>query len=123
LPPASDGQRAFLRALAQRQRAGGPRRGLAGLLLRATWLAQCTSPGGAPTQAEPVRPALPARRAGTVRPQRWCEWLVRLALISGLSHWLGLQQAAYLRRMLRMFDEGQLDAALRHAIPLGGDAG
>lgn len=96
----------------------------AGLLVHAAWrLLRKPPPGADAAQAVPARPALPARRSGTVRPQRWREWLVRLAVTSRLSYWLGLRQVAYLRRMLRMFDEGELDDALRHAIPLGGDAG
>lgn len=96
----------------------------AGLLVHAAWRLLRKPPlGAAGAQAVPARPALPARRAGTVRPQRWRQWLVRLAVTSRLSHWLGRQQAAYLRRMLRMFDEGDLDDALRHAIPLGGEGG
>jgi hypothetical protein len=77
----------------------------------------------APAGTRGARPAVPPRRTGTVLPQRWRQWLARLALTSRLSYWLGLQQAAYLRRMLRMFDEGRLDDALRHAIPLGGEGG
>ncbi len=95
-----------------------------GLRGHAAWRLLRQPPAGAAgAQAVPARPAVPARRAGGVRPQRWRQWLVRLAVTSRLSVWLGQQQAAYLRRMLRMFDEGRLDDALRHAIPLGGEAG
>ena len=96
-----------------------------GLLLRAGWRLW-RKPLADAVSAEAVARAartLPQRRAGTVLPQRWRQWLARLAVASRLSYWLGLQQAAYLRRMLRMFDEGQLEDALRHAIPLGSDAG
>ncbi len=80
--------------------------------------------GGAQGQAQrptarPPEPMLPARGLGRVVPQRWRQWLARLAVTSRLSRLLGRQQAAFLQRMLRMFDEDKLDEALRHAIPLG----
>jgi hypothetical protein len=56
-----------------------------------------------------------------VVPQRWRQWLARMAATSGVGRLLGGQHAAYMRRVLAMFDEGKLDEALRHAIPLGSD--
>jgi hypothetical protein len=44
--------------------------------------------------------------------------LARLAMLTRLSSLLGWRQANYLRRMLRQFEQGNLDEALRHAIPL-----
>jgi hypothetical protein len=35
---------------------------------------------------------------------------------------IGVRNAAYMRRVMRMFDDDQLKDALRHAPPLGGDA-
>ena len=64
--------------------------------------------------------ALPARATGKVMPQRWRNWAARLAMTTGLAQLFGAQHSAYMQRMLKMFDEGQLDDALRHAIPLGG---
>ncbi len=58
-----------------------------------------------------------------ILPQRWRDWMTRMAVASGLSHALTARQSAYLRKMLRMFDDGQLDEALRHALPLGGQQG
>ena len=67
---------------------------------------------------------LPARALRSkVVPQRWRDWAARLAMTTGLSKLLGAQHSAYMRRMLKMFDDGHLDEALRHAIPLGGDGG
>ncbi|GAA5161770.1 bpX6 domain-containing protein [Viridibacterium curvum] len=58
----------------------------------------------------------------TQRPsQRWRSWLAKLAMTTRLSGLLGRQHAAYLQRMIEMFESGKLDEALRHAIPLGGD--
>ena len=44
-------------------------------------------------------------------------WKSRLGMVLGRRH------AAYLRRMLELFDRGELEQALRHAIPLGDGSG
>lgn len=64
------------------------------------------------------------KQRGTAPPgrSRWRDWAARLAITSRLSRLLGRQQAAYLNRMLKMFDDGDFKQALRHAIPLGGGA-
>jgi len=71
-----------------------------------------------------------ARRSGlTVRPQSQQEtlspfqsWMkhtaARALLKTGLARQIGRQQADYMNRMIEMFEKGELDAALRHAIPL-----
>ncbi|RQP22488.1 hypothetical protein DZC73_22870 [Albitalea terrae] len=83
---------------------------------------------GAP--AQPVAAARPAGTpTGTIPPrhrprnprQMWRDWLARLAITSQIARLLGQRQAAYVRKMLDLFESGQLDEALRHAIPLGGD--
>ena len=56
-------------------------------------------------------------------PQRWRRWLSYLAATTQLSRLLGRAHARHLRRVLGMFDDGDLDEALRHAIPLDGDRG
>ena len=61
--------------------------------------------------------AVPPRKTATP-PPRLPLW-ERLLMVSQLHRALDFRQAAYLRRMLRMFEDGQLDEALRHAIPLG----
>lgn len=81
------------------------------------------SPGaareGLRARARRAMRALPARATARVMPQRWREWAARLAMTTGIANLLGAQHSAYLQRMLKMFDEGELDDALRHAIPLG----
>ncbi|WP_116520746.1 MULTISPECIES: bpX6 domain-containing protein [Achromobacter] len=62
-----------------------------------------------------------APRAAPVKPQAWRNWLARLANATLLGKMVGRKQAAYLRRMMKMFDEGNLQEALRHAVPLDGD--
>lgn len=82
----------------------------------------------APRPVPTPRPVAPASKSikqrGTAQlgRSRWRDWMARLAITSRLSRLLGRQQAAYLNRMLKMFDDGDLEQALRHAIPLGSDA-
>ena len=51
--------------------------------------------------------------AGTLR-----RFAVRLLHRSRLTKVLGRRQAAYMAKMMAMFEEGNLDDALRHAVPL-----
>lgn len=80
------------------------------------------APGPAGGSEAPPGQPLPARRS-VLSPQRWREWVARLAVASRLSKVLGRQQARYLQRMLDMFESGDLARALRHAVPLGGPHG
>jgi hypothetical protein len=64
---------------------------------------------------------IPARHSET-KPQAWRQWLARLAITSQVSRLLGRRQAAYVRKMMELFESGKLEEALRHAIPLGGDS-
>lgn len=77
------------------------------------------APAPSPSSSSSLKPR------GNARPlrSRWRDWMARMAVASQLSKLLGRQQAAYMRRMLKMFDDGDLMEALRHAIPLGGEAG
>ena len=90
--------------------------------------------GATPARQRPgdaaAGPARTGGRAADLRarfekrlPERWRDWLARAAMGSGLARLLGAQHAAYLRRMLAMFDDGRIEDALRHAIPLGGADG
>jgi hypothetical protein len=71
--------------------------------------------------AQPVRVVPP--RGGLAHPQRWRRWLAQFAMVTQLSRLLGRAHAKHLKRVLDMFDEGNLQEALRHAIPLGGNEG
>ncbi|WP_338474756.1 bpX6 domain-containing protein [Pseudomonas sp. MS646] len=74
--------------------------------------------------ARPVQPSVPPRASGRPRgPARWRRWLTQLTRHSRLSALYGKRQAAYMQRMLDMFENGNLEEALRHAIPLGGGQG
>jgi hypothetical protein len=80
------------------------------------------SAGESPSRPQPgPTPAqgIPARNQRSAKPQAWRQWLARLAVTSQVSRLLGRRQAAYMRKMMELFEEGKLDEALRHAIPLG----
>lgn len=76
------------------------------------------SASSAPTSgnAAPIPP-----RATRTRPRHalWRRLLTRITQHSKLSRLYGKRQADYMRRMLNMFENGDLQEALRHAIPLG----
>lgn len=99
----------------------GRRGGAAGSSARDAAGTRVKGKAGSPGKSSPAAAsqALPARPS-PLRPQAWRQWLARLAVTSRLSHLIGRQQAAYLRKMMALFDDGRLDDALRHAIPLGG---
>ncbi|XVN18011.1 hypothetical protein QZH46_22285 [Pseudomonas corrugata] len=81
-------------------------------------------PAATANAARPSKPPMPPRASGQPRgPARWRRWLTRLTQNSRLSALYGKRQAAYMQRMLEMFENGDLEEALRHAIPLGGGQG
>lgn len=85
---------------------------------------QGASGSGAAADTRVSKPSerLPARRNEQTQPQRWRGWLARWAMTLQLSRLIGRAQARYMHRMLRLFEEGDLYEALRHAIPLGGES-
>lgn len=50
----------------------------------------------------------------------WRRFLAQLALETGLFKHLSRAQARFLMRSMELFERGDLEAALRHALPLGG---
>jgi hypothetical protein len=68
----------------------------------------------------PVEPAGPGflERLST----RLNDWAARLLLASKMAPMVGRKQAEFLGNMMEMFQRGDLEEALRHAIPLGGDS-
>src|SRR3989338_444739 len=80
------------------------------------------SPLGRQRDTAAAAKALP-KRASPATPQPWRNWLASLANATRLSKALGWRQALYMRRVLAMFERGDIDEALRHAIPLGGELG
>ena len=59
-----------------------------------------------------------AARRPPPAPSAWRRRLERLAATSRVSKLIGHRQGAYMRRMLAMFEDGDLHEALRHALPL-----
>jgi hypothetical protein len=92
--------------------AGAVVTGIAGLLaLLPRWPGRRQDGNGADPGSQPA--ASPWR-------DRIANGVARLAMLTRVSNLLGLRQAAYLRKMIRQFEDGNLDEALRHAIPLDG---
>lgn len=75
--------------------------------------ASAAARGLAAAPTEPAGPSLRERLAA-----RLSSLLADLLVRSRLAHLVGRRQAEYLERLLDMLDRGDLDAALRHAIPL-----
>ncbi|MES2295788.1 MAG: bpX6 domain-containing protein [Pseudomonadota bacterium] len=61
-------------------------------------------------------PRRPAELSGWAR--RLIDATARLAMLTRVSTLLGWRQAMYMRKMLAMFEQGDVMEALRHAIPL-----
>ena len=85
----------------------------------ARWFARLLSRGG-----ERALPA-PGERGTAKRSwlRRLRDRIARAAWTSRLGSVLGRRHAEYLAKMLELFERGELDEALRHAIPLGGKGG
>jgi hypothetical protein len=55
-------------------------------------------------------------------PRSWLDkFAERAARVTRWEKWIGRSHADYVHRMMTMFDDNNLDDALRHAIPLNGD--
>ncbi len=74
--------------------------------------------GGTDTPAEPLRVRGASRFATALH-----RLTGRTALASRLSRAVGRRHTAYIRKMREMFESGDFDSALRHAIPLAAEVG
>jgi len=101
-------------------------RAVAGRALRALaqWFAP---PGPEPAGSESggrAGPGAAVEARGPTWRSRLASWLnraaARAAVATGLARILGARQAEYFSRMMQFFEDGDLEQALRHAIPLGG---
>ncbi|KMM74510.1 hypothetical protein ACP93_16315 [Xanthomonas sp. NCPPB 1128] len=123
IPPRSAEGEAFLQAMTQARSAAAKRDGIAAVRERmlgglAALLARLL-PRSATNQAAPSEAGgISARGRAPVRPSAWRDRLARLAAISRLGKLIGYRHGAYLRRMMAMFERGDLDEALRNALPL-----
>jgi hypothetical protein len=143
LPPAVPELAEVLAALSQKNDATAPvRKGAGGARLRAVghWLhglrwslrirrpPAARAPGvsgpreliiaGAAPPPKRRGPGLGARFEGLFR-----QLVARTAVASHLSRAVGRRHAAYIQRMMEMFEQGDFREALRYAIPLGGPVG
>ncbi len=137
IPAPSAEREAFLRQSSQAVGEGGTsaRKGAAGIAgavglgvlgLLASWASRflpasaTASAGGGDQSASGSGSARQTQRpAGlTSWARRLADLTVRLAMFTRISTLLGWRQAQYMRKMLDMFEDGDLQEALRHAIPI-----
>lgn len=102
--------------------AGRALRGLAGML-KSLGTGGGSGGAGRPLQGKglAVAPAASTRPGASLLDQladRMNDVAARLLLASGMASLIGRKQAEYMDRMMRMFEAGMLDEALRHAIGL-----
>ncbi|WP_368910503.1 bpX6 domain-containing protein [Proteus vulgaris] len=64
------------------------------------------------------REAMYSSSKTTSQLSRWQHWLNKLSIKSGLASMMSKQQANYINKMMKMFEDGNVDQALRHGIPL-----
>lgn len=121
IPPASAERDAVMDALARRTKHGGWRGALDG------------AAGGGSLVLGALRSLFarrPASNAGGVAPRAaaparepWRDAFAQLAMLTRASWLIGRRQAQHLARTLRQFEDGNLDEALRNALPLAGEGG
>jgi serine/threonine protein phosphatase PrpC len=98
------------------------------LATAAAWLGRKPSSSSRKTSQSRALVAMPAAQAPD---DDWADRLrmalntaaAKLLLWARLASWVGRRQAEYLSKTFSMFDSGDLDQALRHAIPLGDGSG
>ena len=59
------------------------------------------------------------RKPLNTKIQRWRNWVTQMALLTKASKLIGASHANYLKKLMDKFESGDLQEALRHAIPLG----
>lgn len=131
IPPRSEASEQFLRVLngerhvprgSAVQRAGSWLRDVASGLGLSLLSQAGQALGGGRHRAVGPGTGIAARR-GPTPPSPWRMALGRLAMVTRASRLFGYRQGAHLRRMMGMFERGDLHEALRHALPLDGDGG
>ncbi|WP_226428025.1 bpX6 domain-containing protein [Xanthomonas sp. NCPPB 2865] len=120
VPPASAERDAFLRALKTQRPEVQNSTLWQRLLARAQrTLGSAHAPASNRSAATGQRTHVPARRDAAA-VSAWRTRLARALVASRLAGLVGHRQGAYMRRMLRQFENGDLDEALRNALPLDG---
>lgn len=95
-------------------------RGVAAAAVPPWWRRVLAGLAGRPA---PVRSRALVRRPRPALLDRLRAWAAEALWRSQLGALLGRRHAEYLHRLLSLFDRGELDDALRLAIPIGGDGG
>ncbi|RKH50622.1 hypothetical protein D7Y23_12675 [Corallococcus sp. AB050B] len=118
VPAVREGFFARLRRAFRPQTEGAPGSTLAPR--RAGWLDWVRSMFSVTTNAASTSgtSAQPAEPQGPGALEQLKEWMLRNTLLGQL---VGQRKGDYLRHLFELFEEGNLDEALRHAIPLGKD--
>jgi hypothetical protein len=85
------------------------------------WLAASGGDASPRRRLESREPTVPAGPSPLDRARAWLQHLAaRLLVALRLAQYMGRRHAEYLQRMLDYFERGDLDQALRHAIPIDG---
>ncbi|OCG18263.1 bpX6 domain-containing protein [Gilliamella sp. WF3-4] len=76
-----------------------------------------------PQTYNPNSSPLPARQnREKQKPSRWRNYLSLFSIVSKLSHLIALRQGNYIETMLKKFEQGNLEDALRYAIPINNNS-
>jgi hypothetical protein len=74
-------------------------------------------------KAASIRPQQPLHREPSFAEKlsaKMRQWAAQVLMATKLSHVVGKKQAQYIARMMDMFERGDIQEALRHAIPIDG---
>ncbi|WP_409027496.1 bpX6 domain-containing protein [Janthinobacterium sp. SUN098] len=128
LAPPSDKREAFLRQMDKAQHGAKAMRrgagialavtGVAAVLLGAIPLGLIKLFGGGKQAASAQADSGRQQRPPSALQQRLAALATRLAITTRASTVIGWRQAAYLRKMMQLLEQGDMKEALRHAIPL-----
>ena len=131
LAPPSEQREAFLRQVDKAQHGAKAMRhgagialavagvaGVAAVLLGAIPLGLIKLFGGGKQAASAPADVRRQQRPASALQQRLAALATRLAIMTRASRVIGWRQAAYLRKMMHLLEQGDVKEALRHAIPL-----
>jgi len=92
--------------------------GMAAMLIGAVPLGLIKLFGGSARASSSSSSAQRTMRVPSALEQRLTALMARLAIFTRASKIIGWRQAAYLRKMMSLLENGDMGEALRHAIPL-----
>ncbi|MFN8003699.1 MAG: bpX6 domain-containing protein [Acidobacteriota bacterium] len=119
VPPAAAEMADVVKALRQ-AREGGAAEGAGGRGWRTHLMTILTAVLRPLMTKQPAQKSVGGQAGGESdrRSDWWQRLRMRLLVFTRIASLLGQRQAKYIRRMMEMFESGDVDAALRHAIPL-----